>query len=994
MNKKRLTIVLATLVLSLGLVTITLVAASDAQAVSRTNSVPEEGFNEDDSPDTPTPPREENSPAALADYADQDATGNETGATATVHGGTILLDQAPNQDNGFFTDVDCGLCTFGVQVLAENFVLNTTATINQIIMWSGYFTDDVPIATDDFTVIFHVDAGGLPSTTLSTETSVPSSRVQTGVVLYGVHEWKHTLALANPITLGPGTYWVEIYNDTTGSITNFFWETGDPDTVGNGLDGTAVAYEAPGSTWVSSSGSNFAVQLVSAADLEIVKTAHPRLVLPGVPLTYTLAFSNVGVLAASNVLITDVVPAMLTNPTFVGSSGANVTPIAGSTFAWQVEDLDPNEGGVITITGVVSTGLSSIDILTNTAIITSPDEGGNIGNNSSSADVVVAAGAMPLLYGTATGRAGGGFGESSLYLIDQTTGAAFLIGPTDFDNVTGLAFLDDGRLVGSARGDDLISGGITPTAILVEIDPFTGAGTLIGVIGDVYSSCGRMPDITYDQATDTLYGYGDYCDNNSDEGLYTVDPLTGAGTFVGSSGYTGGGNGMAIDPASGIIYATPFDDNSLVTLDPATGAGTEVPGSAGNVPDRVNALDFDPGAGGLYGSWNTGSGATLVTIDTLSGTTTSIGPSVSGLDAIAFASSEIAVVPPGLSSTQKVDGVVVQALTIRNTGSAHLIWVFIEALTSPILNGYTTPAVVNVAPERDSPNLNVPLRVTDSPLAGQSISLGDGPGLLYAPSEADDPGWRYKVAALTGGTVDYFDARVDTPALALLEQYDAALTWTNQAYADNVAFGNVLADYVDGGGRVILSAFTTFTSGNYLSGTIMTAGYAPVNSPTGDNHYALSRYAGDGTTFLHDWVTTYECSYRDMLALQGDGLQDGSYQDGEIAVSYRPDFNVIYINGLDAAPLDGSGDYPIIVANALLDRSGCGVPWASTSLVNGTTAPGSSADVAVTFDSTGMAHGVYTGTLCIRNNDPATLFTTVPLTMTVVPPVYLPIIMR
>src|SRR5688572_28022557 len=47
-----------------------------------------------------------------------------------------------------------------------------------------------------------------------------------------------------------------------------------------------------------------------------------------------------------------------------------------------------------------------------------------------------------------------------------------------------------------------------------------------------------------------------------------------------------------------------------------------------------------------------------------------------------------------------------------------------------------------------------------------------------------------KVTATGGGT----------PTLAQLLQYQAVMCWTNSTPADNVAWGNVLADYVDAGG--------------------------------------------------------------------------------------------------------------------------------------------------------------------------------------------------
>src|SRR5690606_17545518 len=48
------------------------------------------------------------------------------------------------------------------------------------------------------------------------------------------------------------------------------------------------------------------------------------------------------------------------------------------------------------------------------------------------------------------------------------------------------------------------------------------------------------------------------------------------------------------------------------------------------------------------------------------------------------------------------------------------------------------------------------------------------------------------------------------------------------------------------------------------------------------------------------------------------------------------------------------------------------LPWASVSQSAGTTAPGASTDVTVTFDSTGLAEDTYEGILCVASNDPVT----------------------
>lgn len=57
------------------------------------------------------------------------------------------------------------------------------------------------------------------------------------------------------------------------------------------------------------------------------------------------------------------------------------------------------------------------------------------------------------------------------------------------------------------------------------------------------------------------------------------------------------------------------------------------------------------------------------------------------------------------------------------------------------------------------------------------------------------------------GTVEAFNARVGTPTLELLQTYDVILTWSNWEYANGSLLGDRLADYVDGGGAVVVALF-------------------------------------------------------------------------------------------------------------------------------------------------------------------------------------------
>ncbi len=125
------------------------------------------------------------------------------------------------------------------------------------------------------------------------------------------------------------------------------------------------------------------------AEVILVKSATPPNPMPGQLLTYTLAYTNLGPQASAGVLITDLVPITLTN-VITAYSGALITPTGSISYAWQVQNLNAGQGGVITIVGVLSTGLPAGATFTNTAVITTTTLEGNAGNNSSLVRVTVA----------------------------------------------------------------------------------------------------------------------------------------------------------------------------------------------------------------------------------------------------------------------------------------------------------------------------------------------------------------------------------------------------------------------------------------------------------------------------------------------------------------------------------------------------------------------------------------------------------------------------
>jgi hypothetical protein len=196
--------------------------------------------------------------------------------------------------------------------------------------------------------------------------------------------------------------------------------------------------------------------------------------------------------------------------------------------------------------------------------------------------------------------------------------------------------------------------------------------------------------------------------------------------------------------------------------------------------------------------------------------------------------------------------------------------------------------------------------------------------LLYAPTQPNNASFCAAVAALLQSPVHYMDVRTHTPALAELEPYAAVFTWTNYAYDDREAMGDVLADYVDGGGRVLLGQWTFHcTPTNWLGGRIMTADYCPAICSSVAVNWT---YAGDGQSCLHHSplgdVAGYSAMYADVISgLQSGAVSDGHWTSDSPSVAYWPDMRVIYSSGHTGMDFS-SGDWALLTANMVA----CGRP--------------------------------------------------------------------
>ena len=239
----------------------------------------------------------------------------------------------------------------------------------------------------------------------------------------------------------------------------------------------------------------------------------------------------------------------------------------------------------------------------------------------------------------------------------------------------------------------------------------------------------------------------------------------------------------------------------------------------------------------------------------------------------------------------------------------------------------------------------------------------------------------YLVAYPDLNPVDLFDSQYGTPTLEQLQQYDVVLVWGNSCYSDRYAMGDVLADYLDAGGRVIVSVFNWYNEWQcyYVSGRFVSGGYSPFVTENIGNHYnwaSLGVY--DLSHPIMAEVTDVSAYYRDYVSLAAGATWVASWDDGEEFIATKGD--VVAIN---AYPGSGwSDDLPDLFHNSILYLA-AGVEWLTTDPLTGTVSAFSALPVTVTFEATSTPPKVYTATLHVTGNDPVTSTVNVPVTMTV-----------
>jgi len=166
----------------------------------------------------------------------------------------VVVHHASTHGDGEFSDADRPGNLVNVE--AQRFELMVAKTLRRVRVWGWYYPNSTP--SGEFTVVIHYDDADLPGAVISASSPVPATHARAGFVTQGIEEWEITLVLAEPVTLDVGTYWLEVFADTTGDEDTFVWSHAE---YYRGLNHVAFAGEAPGATWYAGGSFHHAVEI-------------------------------------------------------------------------------------------------------------------------------------------------------------------------------------------------------------------------------------------------------------------------------------------------------------------------------------------------------------------------------------------------------------------------------------------------------------------------------------------------------------------------------------------------------------------------------------------------------------------------------------------------------------------------------------------------------------------------------------------------------------
>ena len=454
----------------------------------------------------------------------------------------------------------------------------------------------------------------------------------------------------------------------------------------------------------------------------------------------------------------------------------------------------------------------------------------------------------------------------------------------------------------------------TPQLPIPDNNP-TGASDTLNVAADL-----TIADFNvYIDATHTWVGDLRFNFTHVDTGT-TVTLINRPGNPASTFGCSGDNYDVTVDDEG---TDTPIENQCGASAPAITGVA---PG--GDPPSTSLLAAFDGES--TLGAW------TLTAIDNAGGDTGTLMEWCVEVTPAAAGDPNIDVDPLSLTSTQAPNTTTQQTLDVGNTGGEDLSWTIFEDASA-------APELADWSDNFDSYALN-------SQLHGQGGWKG----------WANDPA----AGALTSGRE--FRSSPHSAAIVgasdLVHEY--AETTGQWVYT---AWQYVPTDFTGESYFILLNSYDDAGAANNWSAQVLFDGAA--NTVTNDGGVS----PGSAALIRGQWVElrfeidldadTGAFYYNGSMVYSGtwSGQVSGGGATSIAAVDlFANGASVVYYDDMSLVAAGGPA-----VCDAPSD-----IPWVSVSPDNGVTLPGDTTPVDVTFDSTGLAVGTYTGNLCIESDDP------------------------
>ncbi|MFZ1783605.1 MAG: PKD-like domain-containing protein [Ferruginibacter sp.] len=171
-----------------------------------------------------------------------------------------------------------------------------------------------------------------------------------------------------------------------------------------------------------------------------------------------------------------------------------------------------------------------------------------------------------------------------------------------------------------------------------------------------------------------------------------------------------------------------------------------------------------------------------------------------------------------------------------------------------------------------------------------------------------------QLLAIPGVTqVDYVNTTATTPSLVQMQVYDVVVALTNSAPTNPVLLGNNLADYIDGGGKVVATTFGWEPNFAAITGRWLSGGYAPFISSSNVFSTANLGIYTVGHPLMQG-VTSLTAFYRALVSVAPGATQVAAWSDGSPLMAVKG--NAVGLSAYIGNAGNWSGDFAKVIVNA------------------------------------------------------------------------------